>query len=75
MDLATVCVDAAKATIELILVLKKHHLLCRFSFTDHHASAAALIILILHSILKHGDETSRIIDDGFDMLRYMACGG
>lgn len=74
-DLATLCVDAAKATIELILVLKKHNLLCRFSFTDHHASAAALIILILHSILQHGDETSRIIDDGVDMLRYMAHGG
>jgi hypothetical protein len=92
MELATLCVDAAKATIELILVLKKHNLLCRFSFvslfarhvhhtntncrfTDHHASAAALIILILHSILQHGDETSRIIDDGIDMLRYMAHGG
>jgi hypothetical protein len=74
-DLATLCVDAAKATIELILVLKKHNLLCRFSFTDHHASAAALIILILHSILQHGDETSRIIDEGVDMLRYMAHGG
>lgn len=75
IDLATLCVDAAKATIELILVLKKHNLLCRFSFTDHHASTAALIILILHSILQHGDETSRIIDDGVDMLRYMARGG
>jgi hypothetical protein len=75
VDLATLCVDAAKATIELILVLKKHNLLCRFSFTDHHASAAALIILILHSILQHGDETSRIIEDGVDMLRYMARGG
>lgn len=74
-DLATLCVDAAKATIELVLVLKKHNLLCRFSFTDHHASAAALIILILHSILQHGDETSRIIDDGIEMLRYMAYGG
>ncbi|PVH70978.1 hypothetical protein DL98DRAFT_564041 [Cadophora sp. DSE1049] len=41
----------------------------------HHASTAALIILILHSILQHGDETSRIIDDGVDMLRYMARGG
>jgi len=57
------------------IVLKKHNLLCRFSFTNHHASAAALIILILHSILQHGDETSRIVDDGVDMLRYMACGG
>jgi hypothetical protein len=75
IDLATLCVDAAKATIELILVLKKHNLLCRFSFTDHHASTAALIILMLHSILQHGDETSRIIDDGVDMLRYMARGG
>jgi hypothetical protein len=75
VDLATLCVDAAKATIELILVLKKHNLLCRFSFTDHHASTAALIILILHSILQHGDETSRIIGDGVDMLRYMARGG
>ena len=75
MDLATLCVDAAKATIELILVLKRHNLLCRFSFTDHQASTAALIILILHSILQHGHETSRIIDDGVDMLRYMARGG
>lgn len=71
-DLATVCVDAAKATIELVLVLKKHNLLCSFSFTDHHGSTAALIILILHTILHHGDETSRIIDNGVDMLRYMA---
>lgn len=74
-DLATLCVDAAKATIQLVLVLKKHNLLCRFSFTDQHASSAALIILILHSILQHGDETSKIIDDGVDMLRYMARGG
>jgi len=74
-DLANLCVDAAKATIQLVLVLKKHNLLCRFSFTDHHASTAALIILILHSILQSGDETSRIIDDGVDMLRYMARGG
>ncbi|KAI0578668.1 Fungal-trans domain-containing protein [Pyrenophora tritici-repentis] len=75
MDLVIVCVDAAKATIELILVLRKHNLLCRFSFTDHHASTAALIVLILHSILQQGDETSRIIDDGVDMLHYMARGG
>ena len=75
MDLATLCVDAAKATIELILVLKRHNLLCRFSFTDHHASTAALIILILHSILQQGHETSKIIDDGVDVLRYMARGG
>jgi hypothetical protein len=75
INLATLCVDAAKATIELIHVLKKHNLLCRFSFTDHHASTAALIILILHSILQHGDETSRIIDDGVGMLHYMARGG
>ncbi|CZT49582.1 uncharacterized protein RSE6_10452 [Rhynchosporium secalis] len=74
-DLANLCVDAAKATIELILVLKKHNLLCRFSFTDHHATTAALIILILHSILQHGDETSKIIEDGVDMLRYMGRGG
>jgi len=75
MDLVTLCVDAAKATIELILVLKRHNLLCRFSFTDHRASTAALIILILHSILQQGHGTSRIIDDGADMLRNMARGG
>jgi len=74
-ELTNLCVDAAKATIELILVLKKHNLLCHFSFTDHHAATAALIILILYSITQQGDETSRIIGDGIDMLRYIARGG
>ncbi|TVY44085.1 putative transcriptional regulatory protein [Lachnellula occidentalis] len=75
LNLARLCVDAAKATLQLILVLKKHNLLCRFSFTDHQASTAALVILILNSISQRNDDTTSRIDDGIEMLRYMAYGG
>ena len=74
-ELANLCIDAAKATIQLVLVLKKHNLLCRFSFTDHQPTTSALIILVLDSILQQCTDTSCIIHDGVKMLRFMAKGG
>jgi hypothetical protein len=74
-DLTNLSVDAAKATIQLVIVLKKHNLLSRFSFTDHQPTTAALIILVLDSILQHSAGTSGIIHDGVEMLRFMAHGG
>ena len=73
--LTNLCVDAAKATIQLVLVLKQHNLLCRFSFTDHQPTTAALIILVLDSILQECVDTNNIIQDGVEMLRFMAHGG
>jgi hypothetical protein len=75
LELSCLCVDAAKATIQLIVVLKNQNLLCRFSFTDHHAPTAALIILILDSIMQNSVDTASIIDNGIGMLRFMAHGG
>lgn len=75
LELARLAIDAAKATIQLILVLKKHNLLCRFSYTDHQAPTAALIILVLNSILQPSVDTSGTIDDGLECLRFMAKGG
>ena len=74
-DLTNLCVDAAKATIQLILVLKQHNLLCRFSFTDHQPTTSAIIILILDSILQQCSDTERIIENGVQTLRFMAIGG
>lgn len=74
-NLTNLCVDAAKATIQLILVLKQHNLLCRFSFTDHQPTAAALIILVLDSILQPSVDPENVIRDGVEMLRFMANGG
>lgn len=74
-DLTNLSVDAAKATIQLVLVLKQHNLLCRFSYTDHQPTASALIILLLDSVLKRRLDTAGIIEDGIDTLRFMASDG
>lgn len=75
VDLAQSCVEAAKETIQHIMVLKKHKNLCRFSFSDYHGCSSALVILLLNSILERDQTDSPTLDNAIDLLRFMSTGG
>ena len=74
-ELAHSCVEAAKKSSELITTLKKHNLLCRFSFTDYQGCSSALIILLLNSVLEAGQDSFAALDDTIESLRFTAIGG
>lgn len=72
LELIRLCFDAIKATFQLILILKKHNMLYRFSFTGRSALTAVLTILILYRISQHGVHTISAVDDWVELLRSMA---
>lgn len=74
-DLARSCVEAATKTAQLIATLKKHNLLCRFSFTDYQGCSSALIVLLLNSVLEVGQDNFAALDDAIELLRFTATGG
>ncbi|KAM0554906.1 hypothetical protein ACHAPJ_006642 [Fusarium lateritium] len=65
--------QAATVVIDWIGQLHGRNLLARFSFTDFHTCSAAVIVLLLHCVLR-SDHPSSSISQGIDALRFMAGG-
>ncbi|RMZ85216.1 hypothetical protein DV738_g460, partial [Chaetothyriales sp. CBS 135597] len=72
--LAKLCTSSAHTILRLIQSLRQVGMLASFSYTDFHASSAAVVILLLDSILHPRPGIADTVGSGIDTLEMIAAG-
>ncbi|RMD41179.1 hypothetical protein DV735_g3944, partial [Chaetothyriales sp. CBS 134920] len=72
--LAKLCTSSAHTILRLIQSLRQVGMLASFSYTDFHASSAAVVIILLDSILHPRPGIADTVGAGIDTLEMLATG-